>query len=315
MTPGGWHFLRLVSLALGFCFVSAKVEARGPWLVLNNCREIPNPSNDADSFHTRADGRHYIFRLYFVDAAETTAGFRERVEEQAKYFGLTVPQTLQLGALAKKFVDEKLAQPFTVRTCKQDALGRSKIERFYAFVGTNEGDLAELLVANGLARVHGTAATPVGLNSPEREREKLRRLENEARQKRVGGWGAPLGRMTTRLPKQPSKTGLDSFDAFFHPEKIAAAEAAEALQQAAPLTSNSTPATAPARGALDPNSATKEELENIKGIGPVLAQRIIEARPFKTADDLRHVKGIGPKKYEQMRPSFAGADHAGVIAR
>lgn len=43
---------------------------------------------------------------------------------------------------------------------------------------------------------------------------------------------------------------------------------------------------------------------NIRGIGPILAQRIIDARPFKSADDLRNVNGIGPKTYEKIRASF-----------
>jgi Holliday junction DNA helicase RuvA len=41
------------------------------------------------------------------------------------------------------------------------------------------------------------------------------------------------------------------------------------------------------------------------GVGPKLAQRIVEARgtrPFRSADDLRRVKGIGPKTLEKVRP-------------
>jgi competence protein ComEA len=42
----------------------------------------------------------------------------------------------------------------------------------------------------------------------------------------------------------------------------------------------------------------------LKGIGPVLADRIIAARPYKSADELQKAKGIGPKKYEAIRPFF-----------
>lgn len=94
--------------------------------MIKNCQEINNDSNDGDSFHVRAAGKEYIFRLYFVDAPETDASFPSRVDEQAKYFNLTTPQTLQLGEIAKRFTNEKLARPFTVRTCLQDALGRSR---------------------------------------------------------------------------------------------------------------------------------------------------------------------------------------------
>src|SRR5881394_3965062 len=75
--------------------------------------------------------------------------------KQAKYFGITVPQAIEVGQLAKEFTQEKLSEPFTVFTRMSDAMGRSKIERFYAFVQTKDGDLGEQLVRNGLARNYG----------------------------------------------------------------------------------------------------------------------------------------------------------------
>ena len=64
-------------------------------------------------------------------------------------------------------------------------------------------------------------------------------------------------------------------------------------------------ALAPVQTKLDVNSASLAELQNIPGIGPVVAERIIEARPFKNADDLQRVKGIGAgKRYEKIRPFF-----------
>lgn len=58
------------------------------------------------------------------------------------------------------------------------------------------------------------------------------------------------------------------------------------------------------QGLLDLNSASKEELMSIEGIGPVLSARIISGRPYKTVDDLLKVEGIGPKILENMRPYF-----------
>ena len=55
---------------------------------------------------------------------------------------------------------------------------------------------------------------------------------------------------------------------------------------------------------LNPNTAGKEELMSINGIGPVLSARIIAGRPYKTVDDLLKVKGIGQKKLEHIRPYF-----------
>ena len=52
------------------------------------------------------------------------------------------------------------------------------------------------------------------------------------------------------------------------------------------------------------NTATRQELETLPGIGPTLAQNIIAARsqkPFTSLEDLDRVSGIGPAKLEQLR--------------
>lgn len=53
------------------------------------------------------------------------------------------------------------------------------------------------------------------------------------------------------------------------------------------------------------NTASKAQLERLPGVGPAMAERIIEERkrrPFTNPDDLDRVKGIGAKKLEKMRP-------------
>ena len=52
------------------------------------------------------------------------------------------------------------------------------------------------------------------------------------------------------------------------------------------------------------NTAGKEKLMSINGIGPDLSARIIAGRPYKTIDELLKVKGIGPKRLEKFRPFF-----------
>jgi len=48
------------------------------------------------------------------------------------------------------------------------------------------------------------------------------------------------------------------------------------------------------------NTASKKELQKITGVGPVIAQRIIEARHFYSLNDLIRVKGIGEKTLQNI---------------
>ena len=54
------------------------------------------------------------------------------------------------------------------------------------------------------------------------------------------------------------------------------------------------------------NTATAVQLEQVKGIGAALAERIVKYRKahgaFKSLDGLAHVKGIGEKTLAHLRP-------------
>jgi competence protein ComEA len=56
---------------------------------------------------------------------------------------------------------------------------------------------------------------------------------------------------------------------------------------------------------IDVNVASVEELQRLPGIGPSLAERIIQSRAerlFRSVEDLRRVRGIGPKILASLRP-------------
>ncbi len=59
-----------------------------------------------------------------------------------------------------------------------------------------------------------------------------------------------------------------------------------------------------AGGKVNINTATSDELQTLKGVGPALAQRIIDDRtangPYKAIEDLKRVSGIGDKTFANL---------------
>jgi competence protein ComEA len=244
------------------------VHPQGNWEVLDGCRLMTNSAMDGDSFHVLHKGRDYLVRLYFVDAPETDASLRERIEDQAAYFGIAAADVPRGGNLATQLTRERLTgRDFTVVTRWQNAMGRSKSVRFYGIVLVQGKSLADELVSNGLARIYGLRA-----NWPETTRSatiinRLKNLEIMAREQRRGLWDL------------------------------------KAFARSTPGASKAAEAKVGKRGleTVDINEASFEELQKLPGIGPVTAQGIMAHRPYKQVDDLLKVPGLGPRSIEKLR--------------
>ena len=82
---------------------------------------------------------------------------------------------------------------------------------------------------------------------------------------------------------------------------IPSIEGESAIQSNTPTSSNNK---ATSNGLVNINTASKDELMNITGVGEVIADRIIEYRKgnrFKSTEDIMNVNGIGNATYEKMK--------------
>lgn len=169
-------------------FVVAAPQAH-PWEKIEACRLLPNRWNDGDSFHLSAGKREIVARLYFVDTPEAETAYRDRLDEQAAYFGISREQATEIAHEATAFTRKTLDGGCTIWTRWRSALGRSKLGRVYCIVLNADGrDLNELLVESGLARVYGTKAPlPDGRDS-RAYIARLKALEAKAKAAKSGGW-------------------------------------------------------------------------------------------------------------------------------
>lgn len=184
--------MKFSRLAAALCLLPfALFAADKPWRTLTNCTLKANASNDGDSFHVLHAGEEMIVRLYFVDAPETANDFPERVQAQADYFSITPADALKVGKEAETFTRKELSRPFVILTRAQGAGGRSALGREYATVTPAGGtDLAECLVSNGLARIHGVPVAGIGAEIV----AKLQKAEDAAKKARRGAWAHSKGK-------------------------------------------------------------------------------------------------------------------------
>lgn len=155
---------------------------------IRGCRWVAHRQNDGDSFRLRLpDGRVEQFRLYFADCPESAfksyAGGRnnhQRIREQARDFGVTAEEAVEIGKQAAERVEALLSTvEITIFTEWDDPFGD---RRFHAFVEMPGGGwLHEWLVREGLARVHTKGARLPDGTAAAMRKKKLEKLEKEVR--------------------------------------------------------------------------------------------------------------------------------------
>lgn len=244
-----------------------------------NCRFIASEWADGDSFPVEiSPGREEVVRLYFVDCPETSApteSDQRRVREQSAYFGVEDSKvTLDYGRKAKAEVARILSQPFTVQTTFARALGRSAKPRIYAFITTSDGkDLSSWLVENGFARSYGVGRTsPDGLSTDD-AKARMNDLELQAALEKRGIWSVTNPEKLTVL-REARREEKRELEREFGPDLDAP---------------------------VDINAASIEDIGHLPGVGPVMAQRIVEGRPYASVDDLRRVPRLSQKVFEKLQ--------------
>ncbi|MDG1358130.1 MAG: thermonuclease family protein [Akkermansiaceae bacterium] len=167
--------------------------------VWKNCVVISHRGNDGDSFHVEAPHGREEIRLYYVDAPESAARtYRDgntnhlRIAQQgAAMGGLDQRETIKVGVDAKAFVKQLLdGKRFKVVTRSERVYGS---HRKYAFVIVDwKGQrhyLHELLVLNGLARIHTKPAHLPDNTTASDQKKRLYELQSYAKDMRYGAWG------------------------------------------------------------------------------------------------------------------------------
>ena len=151
----------------------------------------------------------------------------------------------------------------------------------------------------GLAIDHWRRASP----------DLVERLERADRAERAASESsAREPRRAARPPREPRRATRPSTGAA---DEIRAASGRQS-REASPRgrrTRGATPSPdgeeAASRAPLDVNRASVPELTRLPGIGPTLAERIVQTRPFETLDDLVRVRGLRPRLLAHLRPLLA----------
>jgi competence protein ComEA len=255
------------------------------------CKHVPTEWADGDSFLVEGpDGKPLTLRLYGADCIEwhvTDESDARRLREQRRYFGISGPagqsaSSIQLakdfGKAAAEETARALLRPFTIHTSFADARGDGKHRRVYAFVTTADGeDLSARLVKLGLARAFGVYRETADKASKAELEQRFDDLELQAARLGKGIWAK------TDWMALPDERRI---------QREEEAELAEATGDAE----------LPAGTKIDPNTAARDALMRLPGVGEKTANLIISGRPYRRLEDLDRVDGIGEGTLKKLKP-------------
>ncbi len=107
------------------------------------------------------------------------------------------------------------------------------------------------------------------------------------------------GMVTVGAPKGPQPAAPSGAPAA--PAPSVPSKAAPASKAPSAVEKQAAPAKLAPGQKVNINTASKEELEALPGIGPVKAQAIIDGRPYKTNEDIMKVKGIKEGSFNKIK--------------
>jgi hypothetical protein len=172
-----------------------KSAPKADFEVFPKAQLVESKNNEADTLRIKPSptAEEAVFRLYFVDAPETTLSSPQTVQEQARYFDASQENVLKVGVEAAAYVTELLkTRPFMLYTRWEPVPDRT---RYYGMikVSLKPGEythLADILMKRGYGRLHGlTCELPDGVQGINDYGRYLLDLGKKAREDKIGIWG------------------------------------------------------------------------------------------------------------------------------